>query len=133
LRSKDPEYIGDDEESQSAEASGQDQESSDQILGNNNRVLSPELLNQRNRQAGSTSNNGTSQERGNFQHLSQKNSYSHTSHHAAMEPSRRSENNYHMQNNVNNVKSQQAQQHPSNIIHAGGSSLPSQTGKMNSS
>ena len=60
LRSKDPEYIGDDNTSQSAPASNQDQESSDQILGNNNRVLSPELLNQRNRQTGSTTNNATS-------------------------------------------------------------------------
>ena len=60
LRSKDPEYIGDNNSSQSEGASNQDQESSGQILGNNKRVLSPELLNQRNRQTGSTTNNGTS-------------------------------------------------------------------------
>ena len=131
LRSKDPEYIGDQGSSESEGVSNQDQESSGQILGNNKRVLSPDLLNQRNRQTGSTTNNGTSQDRANF-HLSNKNSYSHASHHAGIEPSRRSENNYHMQNNMNNIKSHQAQQHPSNIIHAGGSSLPSQ-GKMNSS
>ena len=127
LRAKDPEYVGDDQSSEDNRLEGN--ESTGQILGGNKRVLSPELLNQRQRGAGSTD-----KER-NY-NLTNKNSYSHASHHTGIEPSRRSENNYHVQNAISNVKSSQGHhqgQMQANAIHAGGGSLPAQNGKYNSS
>ena len=84
IRAKDPEYNG--EKSQSSlDATMGGQESAGQLLGNSKRILSTELLNGRQRAPGGQ------QQQNNF-NLTNKNSYSHTSH--QVEATRRSDNNY---------------------------------------
>lgn len=86
LRSKDPEYNQDPESSIDGQLTGNESES--KFLGKNKRILSPELLNSRGRIA-----NQNAAGQGNF-NLTNKNSYSHASHHNGVEASRRSDNGY---------------------------------------
>ena len=91
LRNKDPEFNTQDSKS-SIDAGLTGNESESQLFGKNKRILSPELMNNRNRIGGSNANgSGT----GNF-NLTNKNSYSHASHHNGVEASRRSDNGYHV-------------------------------------
>ena len=103
------------------------QESTGQILGGSKRILSPELLNQRQRIVGST-NNG-SQER-NF-NMANKESYNHQSHHpGGIEPARRSENSYHMNNALKVVKNSQnnVNTHPSQKLNSSQQNMIMNTG-----
>lgn len=88
LRNKDPEY-GMNTSKSSIDAGLTGGESESQLFGKNKRILSPELMNNRNR----TNANGAGT--GNF-NLTNKNSYSHASHHNGVEASRRSDNGYHV-------------------------------------
>ena len=90
LRAKDPEYNC--QTSKSSIDAGYNDQDSDGKLLNNKRILSPELLNNRSRGnmgAATSSNTGN----GNF-NLTNKNSYTHASHHNGVEASRRSDNGY---------------------------------------
>ena len=92
LRAKDPEYNGENSQ-ESIDGTVGGQGSAAQLFGQNKRILSPELLNGRQRVGGSTAN-GTGQERGANFNLSNKNSYSHASHHNGVDATRRSDANY---------------------------------------
>jgi serine/threonine protein kinase len=101
LRAKDPEY-GANESKSSIDGQLNGNDSDGQLFNKNKRILSPELLNSRGRVGGSTTN-GTVP--GNF-NLTNKNSYSHASHHNGVEATRRSDNGY----------------APNSIVQAGGTS-----------
>lgn len=88
LRNKDPEY-GMNTSKSSIDAGMTGNESESQLFGKNKRILSPELMNNRNR------SNANGAGTGNF-NLTNKNSYSHASHHNGVEASRRSDNGYHV-------------------------------------
>ena len=98
LREKDPEYMNDKQSSIDGQLTGND--SDGQLYNQNNRILSPELTNNRNRGGGQTANGTHNQ--GNF-NLTNKNSYSHASHHNGVEASRRSDNGYHLPGNPNSI------------------------------
>jgi serine/threonine protein kinase len=97
LRNKDPEYNRQTSQS-SIDAQLVEQDSQGQFLGaGGKRILSPELINNRSRAPATT--NGTANQNLN---LSNKNSYSHASHHNVVEATRRSDNAYNKNNAISN-------------------------------